>query len=226
MASTRATRPDVDVYPVILALLTAIFASSERYNATFSPRRPRRKYYVLIFCALKTSSFDPAAFKTEIEGDGVVIVSLLDYNASSVVIPAQIDGRPVVKIGESAFENCILLTSVEIPASVETIGESAFRGCQSLTSVEIPASVETIGEGAFRACASLTSVEIPASVEKIGDNAFSDCASLTSVEIPDSVEEIGGNAFYGCASDLTLYGADGSVAQEYAVENELRFEAR
>ena len=83
---------------------------------------------------------------------------------------------------------------------VTTIGESAFDGCNSLTSVNIPDSVTTIGDFAFRYCDSLTSVTIPDSVTKIGYAAFAFCDSLTSVNIPDSVTTIGEAAFYKCTS--------------------------
>ena len=132
----------------------------------------------------------------------------------------------VETVGASAFSFCDSLTSVKIPASVKEIGDSAFAFCASLTSVEIPDGVETVGDDAFAFCRSLTSVKIPASVKKIGVRAFNNCDSLTSVEIPASVEKIDGQAFEGCSADLTLYGAAGSVAEKYAAENGLRFEAR
>ena len=106
----------------------------------------------------------------------------------------------VTTIGNSAFENCTSLTSVNIPDSVTSIGECAFRSCTSLTSVNIPDSVTTIGHAAFYGCKSLTSVNIPDSVTTIGDFAFAYCTSLTSVTIPDSVTTIGEYAFYNCDS--------------------------
>ena len=95
-----------------------------------------------------------------------------------------------------------------------------------MTSVEIPNSVKEIGERAFYCCYSLTSVEIPNTVKEIGQDAFIRRQSLTSVEIPDNVETIGEAAFDSRADDLTFYGAAGSVAEKYARENEIRFEAR
>ena len=63
-----------------------------------------------------------------------------------IVIPAKVSYNDVeysiTAIGNSAFEHCNSLTSVEIPNSVTSIGMWAFSGCHSLTSVvskvEIP----------------------------------------------------------------------------------------
>ncbi|MGI6204554.1 MAG: leucine-rich repeat domain-containing protein [Anaerovoracaceae bacterium] len=61
---------------------------------------------------------------------------------------------------------------VRIPYGVTSIGESAFECCESLTSIDIPDSVTSIGDRAFYACHSLTSVNIPDSVVSIGEDAF------------------------------------------------------
>ena len=87
-----------------------------------------------------------------------------------------------------AYNECTSLTSIEIPASVETIGNSAFSDCSSLATVtfEKGSRLKTIGDeppinngfyGAFNNCTSLTSIEIPASVEKIPGGAFCGCTS-------------------------------------------------
>ena len=106
----------------------------------------------------------------------------------------------VTTIGEGAFSNCNSLTSINIPNSVTTIGESAFWGCYSLTSINIPNNVTTIGNRAFGACFSLTSINIPNSVTTIGGGAFSNCNSLTSINIPNNVTTIGEGAFWQCFS--------------------------
>ena len=113
-------------------------------------------------------------------------------------------------IGDSAFQGCESLTSINIPNSVTTIGNAAFQGCESLTSINIPNSVTTIGWCAFYACDSLTSINIPNSVATIGEGAFYVCNSLTSINIPNSVTTIGKNAFLGCRS-LTSINIPNSV---------------
>lgn len=95
----------------------------------------------------------------------------------------------VTEIGDSAFEDCSRLTSLDIPSSVTTIGDGAFSWCWRLTSLDIPSSVTTIGNSAFEGCESLTSLHIPSSVTTIGDGAFSGCDRLTSLDIPRKFEK-------------------------------------
>ena len=67
-------------------------------------------------------------------------------------------------------------------------------------------------------------VTIPESVSSIGHSALKDCQSLTRVTIPAGVTEIGWNAFQGC-ENLTIHAPAGSFAEQYAKENDIRFEA-
>ena len=108
--------------------------------------------------------------------------------------------KGVKVIGDSAFQSCYSLASINIPNSVTTIGNSAFYECNSLTSINIPNSVTTIGNSAFCECDSLTSINIPNSVTTIGNSAFCECDSLTSINIPNSVTTIGNSAFCECNS--------------------------
>ena len=65
-------------------------------------------------------------------------------------------GEGVTAIGDSAFENCIALKSIEILSGVTIIGDSAFSWCSRLTSIEIPEGVTAIGSYAFCGCNNLT----------------------------------------------------------------------
>lgn len=96
----------------------------------------------------------------------------LFLGCKSSVIPT--DGS-VTSIGDSAFQDCTGLTSVDIPSSVTSIGEYAFDGCSSLTNATIPSGVTSVGKRAFQYCAVLTSVTIPASVTTIGEAPWSGC---------------------------------------------------
>ena len=89
----------------------------------------------------------------------------------------------VTSIGDSAFEECRYLQSINIPDSVTSIGDWAFNGCDSLQYITIPDSVTSIGDGAFWKCYSLQSINIPDSVTSIGDGVFSCCTSLIKVDV-------------------------------------------
>ena len=134
----------------------------------------------------------------------------------------------VTSIGNYAFSNCEVMTSISIPNSVTSIGRCAFFVCPSLTSIAIPDSVTSIGWSAFYRCSSLTDITIPASVASIGYRAFMNCNGLSSVTIlnPDAVIGDGEyDVFEDCPSDLVLRGFTGSTAQTYADAWGLAFEA-
>ncbi len=158
-----------------------------------------------------------------------------EYEVSSVkntlcrdiTVPGTYNGKPVTKIGDNAFEGCVILQSVTLPDSITCIGDSAFSSCASLTSVTIPEGVTTIGDSAFYSCMALTSVTVPNSITKLGNDAFYFCdkikyneydnayylgntenpcvilmkakdADISSCEINNKTKIIYDNAFVGC----------------------------
>ncbi|MBQ7173086.1 MAG: leucine-rich repeat domain-containing protein [Clostridia bacterium] len=86
----------------------------------------------------------------EEKDDGVVITGVSD-GGETLEIPAALNGKAVIAVGESAFANSSF-SSVVLPDGLREIGWFAFSGCTNLTSVFIPASVERIGYGAFENC--------------------------------------------------------------------------
>jgi hypothetical protein len=131
----------------------------------------------------------------------------------------------VTVIGDSAFFKCSKLTSISIPNKVTSIGMEAFYGCDGLTKITIPNSVKSIGDHAFGACSHLTSVTLPNKISHIGNNLFSNCYDMTSITIPKSVTSIGYGAFYNCI-DLTIHCTSGSVAEQYAKDNDIKYKTK
>ena len=89
----------------------------------------------------------------KITSDGEIIAY---YGEEWVVVPEKIDGIPVVKIGEQAFFDLVILNAY-LTEGVSVIGKSAFEGC-NVETVDIPATVSIIGERAFSNCSDLCSV--------------------------------------------------------------------
>ncbi len=132
----------------------------------------------------------------------------------------------VITIGEYAFSNCEVLSSVTIPNTVTTIDKNAFRYCITLTTINIPTSVSSISQytfynsgltnitlpsgidsinnNAFNSCKSLSSVTIPESVTYIGSSTFSYCSALTGITIPNKITTIPNNLFYNCSELTTI----------------------
>ena len=183
--------------------------------------------------------------------DGTIKITDCDESASGKLeIPAEIDGKPVTGIGNSAFSDCTSLSEIVIPDSVTSIGDYAFSGCTNLSEITIPESVTSIGGYAFYETPWLEakqkenplvivnhilvdgtkctgSVVIPDGVTSIGDFAFSDCESLSEITIPESVTSIGDFAFSGCKSlsEITIPESVTSIGG-YAFEDTPWLEAK
>ena len=100
-------------------------------------------------------------------------------NITEVTIPESVEyenqSYNVVAIGNSAFEGCRKLTSVNIPASIRNIGMYAFQCCEELASVTFNDGLESIDNAAFWLCEKLNNVVIPKTVNSIGETPFSYC---------------------------------------------------
>ena len=131
------------------------------------------------------------------EDDGAYVVKG-EGLSGHVVLPWKVaiggNEYKVTAVGASAFiDNSF--TGLTAPTTVKAIGNSAFDRCHSLTSINIP-SATSIGNYAFAECGLLTSINIH-SATSIGSFAFSYCHSLTSINLP-SATSIGGCTFVGC----------------------------
>ena len=133
----------------------------------------------------------------------------------NVVIPDEVTymnrARKVTSIGESAFGNCLELSSVSLGSNVTSIGEWAFSGCRGLTTIEIYNSVTSIGKGAFCFCTNLTSFSVDEAnnyFKSINGVLMSKDETIlvaypprrieTTYIIPNGVTSIGEGAFYSC----------------------------
>lgn len=102
------------------------------------------------------------------------------------------------KIGDKAFNNCSMIETLELPASLKIIGAYAFNSLVSLESILFQEGLETIDTYAFQGCKSLTEITLPEGLTAMGVGAFSSCALLKKVILPDSLTHIPDVAFNLC----------------------------
>ncbi|MBR4119020.1 MAG: leucine-rich repeat protein [Bacteroidales bacterium] len=129
--------------------------------------------------------------------------SLTDYlfykNATITIL-----SLPNVRtIGNSTFQECAKLATLNLGSSIETVGNSAFYNCSNITKLTFPNSIKDIGNSAFGNCTSITEVTVGSGLKTIGDNAFYNCRSFTAVILPDSLTTMGASAFESCTK-LTI----------------------
>ena len=142
-------------------------------------------------------------FRVESDG-GMTVIGYVDEPKGDLIVPATVEGQPVVAIADEAFSFCDEITALILPDSIERIGMGAFCGCDGLRTLQLPANLKTIGEMAFQLCSNLTEVVFPEGLRSIGYGAFADCTSLAVAKLPDSLEYVDSTVFKGCAAELQL----------------------
>lgn len=115
----------------------------------------------------------------------------------TVVLP-----ESLTEIGDYTFSTT-QLASINFPNSIIKIGNSAFQNCSGLTSISMPSSLQEIGRNAFYFYPTVTSniectISIPNTVTKIGERAFSGCNKLTISSLSNNIQEIYTSSFYNC----------------------------
>lgn len=151
----------------------------------------------------------------EINADGDAEVVGFTGEGNRITISSEYDGEDVVRIADSAFEDCAMLESIIMWADIEEIGNSAFKGCTGLTEFRVPSDTEIIGHHAFEGCVNLETLIIWGDPD-IGEYAFADCVSLTEIRIGSDTENVGAHAFEGCTgvTSLIIWGVE--IIGDYA----------
>ena len=93
-------------------------------------------------------------FRIKDVDDNSVTITKFYGERKSVTIPDYLEGKQVVSIGNSAFENNTFIDDVYVPVCVTSIGSKAFKGCVK-ADVTYPDSA-SVGKQAFDGCESKT----------------------------------------------------------------------
>lgn len=99
-------------------------------------------------------------------------------------------------IDNGAFNGCIKLRSINLPAGMKRIGDHAFGQCLNLKEITIPKNVEEIGAYAFYRCMGLNRLTFQTGhFRVIPEYCFQLCESLTEVTVPEGVSTLGECSF-------------------------------
>lgn len=137
-----------------------------------------------------------------------------------VVIEAEINKRPVISIGEYAFENEVTITSMTVPNSVKSMAFAAFDDCVGLTTLTLPFVGDRAEESEYtyigylfggmdhrdNDCVmprALTTVTVTGE-GALGSAAFYSCRYLTTVTLGEGISAIGNSAFEGCIALVNI----------------------
>lgn len=166
---------------------------------------------------------DASHFEITETDEGVIISNYIGSDAI-VVIPEEINGKPVTVIEIRAFLTRDSIRAIKLSDSVKEIGREAFMGCKNLEIFICGKNLETIKEYGLSACTSLMHIELNDGLKVLETLAIPE-AKLLEIHIPSSVELIyGGGAFLN--PELKIICEAGSYAETYARDNNLIVEIR
>lgn len=222
------------IYSGIGAYRFSSNSSHTAYNWYKPHKNCQMQYANQPFCAVcaeelinrmeaKTGSF----FTTTNISDTQIKINKVNYTLyNDFEIPPVLNGKEVVFIGSSAFENQLNLTNIIIPNTVTNIDSSAFENCSYLQSVTLSSNLNSIGSSAFKGCGSLTSITIPSNVQYIDDSAFENCVNLNTMVVEREISNItnlGSNVFTGCSSTLQIEVPQNRLAEYKNKENWINY---
>lgn len=130
--------------------------------------------------------------------------TLID-TATEVVVPAEIDGIPVLSLQVYDFDRSTgsipvkwkaeHVEKVVLPEGLINIASYAFVMFPNLESFSYPSTVKSTGYGAFENCKKLKSVSFGEGNPAISDRTFYGCSSLQTVRLPGNTIRVGEWAF-------------------------------
>ena len=146
----------------------------------------------------------------EVVGDSIQITGCNQTAVGLLVIPSEIEDKPVVAIGGLPHEYSKALTGFLVPETVTNINSRIFFYCKNLESIKVaednPSYVSKNGVLFNKGLTTLIRcpsgksdwMYVPKGVVSIADRAFLGCGNLKKIILPDGLISIGNEAFFRC----------------------------
>lgn len=150
--------------------------------------------------------------------DGTITITGGTIVTPKLEIPAELDGKKVSAIGNSAFLFQSFITDLVIPEGVKSLDWYCFNTCENLETVTLPDSLEFIDSWAFERCSKLKTINVPANVTRINGGAFAQNSSMTSITCDPANKNyvsVNGVLFTKDMKELVAY--PGGIQGEYTV---------
>ena len=168
--------------------------------------------------SLPASSTDLFIYEELNDGSGIYISKYRgksDENAI-VVVPSEIDGKPVKQLGKEAFYNKDL-KAVAVSGSVEIIGENAFAA-SNIEKVLVAAPIKEMGDGLF--LISHVKEVVFTNTEVIGVTCFAS-STIDLIRITDKTKTIKSGAFHTVKTQKLIIEGD-SVSEDAFFGNKIQ----
>lgn len=132
----------------------------------------------------------------------------------------------VQQIGDLAFENTAWLKAQQKEDPLVIIGQNLINGSACKGEVIIPNTVKNICRSAFVGADSVTALTLPESIYFLDLDILDGCRNLSTLTIPGSIQDYNYTIPpYEQFDNLTIKGYNYTVANQLALEQNLRFES-
>lgn len=175
-----------------------------------------RKFYSLLLASATLVNVSAAVKDTFEIGDltytvltesgttGTVSVKAKSTEISGkVIIPEKVSNKgieyTVTQIKDQGFRDCVSITNVKIPETVNYVGTCGFYHCESLDSLVFPNDDLTFSFWyVMQGCKNLRYVRLPENLKRLSYFMFAECENLESIRIPESCTSFDEYAFFRC----------------------------
>lgn len=173
---------------------------------------------------LRSHAAAPAEdFTYDVEENGIKIKSYAGSD-TVVVIPAEIEGKPVTALYNYVFGNNSPVRAVLIPESVKEI-EEVFINNETVELVICEGATRTLGL-TFGFCSNLQQVIFGKDLQELGGiGTFGNCTKLKELHFTQTLTNIDDELVFEGCENLTIYAPAGSYAESFANENNIPFQA-
>lgn len=127
--------------------------------------------------------------------DGEVVrIQGAETSATTLEVPSQIDGMPVVGLAPNALVNLESVEELLIPDSVVAVGGGAMRGCKNLRRISFPRYLADFDSSWLQFCKDVEELTLPGCWENIMSSIF-DLPRLKKLHIGANTKRIESGAF-------------------------------